>query len=185
MRRLSVVVVALAVLAVASACTLRGADAPPRPAAEKGEAGSIPINWDQPIIGATTVSRAEDASALVTFLPVVPRGLPPASKAMASRSADAMALVFTDVTVGRYVLIERNSGMSQTQLESLAKSCDPGNGCQGRWTLTTIRNGITALSITGGPTTGLMWIEGGVTFDLYGPADTMTPAMVAQLANKI
>jgi hypothetical protein len=88
-------------------------------------------------------------------------------------------------TCPTYVLIERNSGWSQSQLKSLAKSCDPSHGCEGRWTLTTIRNGVTALSIVGDRTTGLIWLEGGITFDLYGPSETMTPAVMLQLTNEV
>lgn len=139
--------------------------------------GKPPINWDNPIIG-TDVATTTEAAAHVSFTPFVPKGLGnPVRIQVDSPSADhggmTVAFVYQHPAYGRFFLIERKSSTTQADLEALA-GCNHDAGCEGEWTLVKLKNGTNGLLITGGPTTGIMWLSNGVLLDVFGPIDTFT-----------
>lgn len=139
--------------------------------------GKPPINWDNPIRG-TDVATTAEAAAHVSFTPLVPKGLGnPVRIQVDSPSADhagmTAAFVYQHPAYGRFFLIERKSSTTQADLEALA-GCNHAAGCEGEWTLVKLKNGTNGLLITGGPTTGIMWLSNGVLLDVFGPIDTFT-----------
>ena len=142
-----------------------------------------PINWDKPLVGATEVTSFSDAARHLNFKAIAPRLALSPLKIMVS-DGEAVAWVYQDPTMGRFILIENRTQFTQAQLEALA-GCDHQTGCEGQWTLTKIRNGTTALLIAGNRTTGVMWLRSGVTFDVYGPSDSFTVDMATNVADRI
>jgi hypothetical protein len=153
------------------------------PATQSPTTEGPPINWDKPLGGATEVTSVPDAATHLNFAPIAPRLALRPLKIMVS-GGEAVAWVYQDAAMGRFILIESKSSFTQGQLEALAV-CDHQAGCEGQWTLAKIRNGTTALLIVGGRTTGLMWLHSGVTFDVDGPSASFTVDMAKSVANGI
>ncbi len=91
----------------------------------------------------------------------------------ANHAGTTVAFVYQHPAYGRFLLIERTSSTTQADLEALA-GCNHAAGCEGEWTLVKLKNGTNGLLITGGPTTGIMWLSNGVLLDVFGPIDTFT-----------
>jgi hypothetical protein len=153
----------------------------------KPEGGGIgPIDWKNgsPLVGGLSVPSLASATSIVVFdatlpsntspptaiyvtNPVAPKNEPPIPV-----SDLEMGAVFDDATYGLFWLIESPPKMSQADLEDLAATCDPDQGCVGSWTIATLSDGTRALEITGaGLNTGMMWLSKGVFFELAGPPD--------------
>lgn len=144
------------------------------------------IDWDRPLSG-TNVDSSDQAGDYVSFTPLVPKGLGKPQRIMVdSASRDhagrTVALVYQHPVYGRFFVIESKSSMTQASLEGLA-GCDHATGCVGEWTLVRLRNGANGLLITGGPTTGIIWLSQGFMIDIMGPIDTFSVADAIRLAN--
>lgn len=79
-----------------------------------------PINWDMPIGAAVEVTKPGDATAYLTFTPIVPRALPVPLRLLASQPANTIAWIYQDPMMGRFILLETRTQWTQAQLESLA-----------------------------------------------------------------
>ena len=146
------------------------------------------IDWDKPING-TVVATDEEAAADVSFAPVVPRALGKPTKIMVDNpsgkhAGKTVAWVFQHPSHGRFFVIEGFSAWTQTSLEALA-TCDPSKGCEGRRALVKLQNGTIGVLITGGPTTGIIWLWHGLTFDVYGPIETFSDASAMSVVNSL
>ena len=147
-----------------------------------------PIDWDRPI-GGIYVATNDEAAAHISFAPLVPRGLGDPVKIMvndpaADHAGTTVAWVYQHPTHGRFFVIEGFTSFTQTSLVALA-TCDPAKGCEGKRALLQLKNGATGVLITGGPTTGILWLWHGLTFDVYGPIDTFSVASARTVADSI
>jgi len=147
-----------------------------------------PINWDRPI-GGIYVATNDEAAAHISFAPLVPHGLGNPVKIMvddpaADHAGKTVAWVYQHPTHGRFFVIEGFTAFTQTSLEALA-TCDASKGCEGQRALLQLKNGATGVLITGGPTTGIIWLWHGLTFDEYGPIETFRVGSAKAVADAI
>ena len=153
-----------------------------------GQGERLPINWDNPIAG-TSVTSSDEAAAHVSFAPLVPTALGPPIKVIVdnglrSHAGMTIAWVYQHPSYGRFVVIEGKASWTQASLEALVV-CDPAKGCEGRRALVSMKTGANGLLVTGGPTTGIIWLWQGLTFDVYGPIDTFSVADAKAVADAI
>lgn len=102
----------------------------------------------------------------------------------ADHAGTTVAWVYQHPTHGRFFVIEGFTAFTQTSLEALA-TCDPSKGCEGQRALFRLKNGATGVLITGRPTTGILWLWQGLTFDVYGPIDTFRVPSAKTVADSI
>jgi hypothetical protein len=93
--------------------------------------------------------------------------------AVVSPQDRAVNLIYEHPTYGRFALIEQLSQTTQTELEALA-GCDLAKGCEGSWSVITIKGATKALLIVGPGSTSVTWLAGDVRFDLLGPPETFS-----------
>lgn len=147
-----------------------------------------PVNWDEPMSG-TTVGSNSEASGHLSFNPVVPANIAApiriiVDSASSTKSGQQVAYVFQDPVYGRFVLTEGITRYTQASLDALA-DCTASTGCEGTWTQFPLSNGRRGLLITGGPTTGIIWLDKGVTFDVFGPVATFSIAAAQTIADEL
>lgn len=184
---------AVSVSFLLSACA-RSTGSPVAASAPNQDAGAGlgPIDWtkDTPLVGGLEVSSVDEANGYLAFKASLPSNAsPPASMYVTNPKVPAneppfpvrevaLGAVFQDPKVGPFWLIERESTMSQADLEALAANCDSEHGCEAQVTVVTLVTGTRALAIRGPETTGLIWLEGDLYFNLVGPATfTLDDAM--------
>ena len=144
--------------------------------------GQPSVDWERPIIGGTEVADLAHATAQLTFVASAPRVASAIVRILVGN--DSIAWVYQDSVIGRFVLIESHSVWTQQQVEALA-TCDPADGCEGTWALVKIRGGISALFISGRQSTGVIWLENGVTYDLFGPPGSFTRPVSISVADSV
>jgi hypothetical protein len=147
-----------------------------------------PIDWDRPMVGLTVASNTQAADHL-SFTPILPSNIGTPIRIIvddedSNRGGQQVAYVFQDPVYGRFVLIEGITTFTQASLDALS-DCTKSTGCQGTWAQLPLSNGRRGLLITGGPTTGIMWLQGGVTFDVFGPVDTFAIPAAQAVANSL
>lgn len=147
-----------------------------------------PVNWKSPFIDSVRVTGVAAAASKLAFVPVLPPSLgQPASVVVrgdVSTPADqAVGFVFDNAPFGRFIAIEEPTQMSQDELENLAKSCDPAQGCEGTWSLIKLQDGTRALRIDGPVSNGVMWLHNGIRLDVFGPPDGFAPEAALTVAN--
>ena len=150
-----------------------------------------PFSVDDPLVNGIPTTEGEAASHLA-FDPVVPEALgEPLRLVMTTpdvagtRKEDlAFAVVYDHPDYGRFYIVQAVPQTTQAELESLA-GCDPSQGCEGEWSLVTIRSGVTALLIEGPVANSVIWLEDGVRFDVVGPAETFSAEEVLEVANRV
>lgn len=161
--------------------------------------GSGPdIDWDSlnsPTIGVPSV---EAALPLLPFTPIVPAaelGAPSkiivSDPSVFSKENRGLGLRFDHPSYGRFWVTQDPlpSGISQEQLqadlESLADCED--RGCEGEWSLETIRGGIRGLLLIAPPhgATAVEWYENGIEMSVMGPPDAFTGEEALAAANRL
>ena len=197
MAKRAAVLMAVAAVAIAAAAIILMASAPVPDV--PGGHGGVPtgqrapappsIDWDHPIVGVTVASSSE-AYGHLSFTPTLPvkMGAPlriMVDDAHSNRAGRQIAWVFQHPIYGRFVLTESITTFTQASLDALSDCTKSTGGCQGTWTRLPLNHGRHGLLITGGPTTGILWIENGVTFDVYGPVDTFAVTAAQAVANNL
>lgn len=158
-------------------------------ASERSHAGRDLPDWNYALTSPVVVSNSAEAAAYLSFRPIIPNTTGSlvrvtVSNAHRDHAGKVVAWVYRDPNADPYLVIESISQWNQARLESLA-GCNHKTGCEGEWTMVGIRNGTRALRITGGPTTVLIWLEGGVTFELIGPRMTLSVPEAMAIANQV
>lgn len=148
----------------------------------------LPINWNNPLGVGVEVSSVQSVMGQLAFTPVQP----PASLGDAvgvfvsppeiDLQERAIGWVYQSSTYGRFFITEEISQTTQQELESLA-GCDPNTGCEGSWTVVTLQDGTRGLLIAGPASTGIVWLNGNLRFDVFGPPDTFTVSNATAVAN--
>jgi len=152
-----------------------------------GEPGEI--DWTQPFVDTNKVSGVAAAATVAGFAPVVPQALgsPAAVAVHGSYRPQAVGLVFNTPAFGRFIVLEdRAQPNEQEFLENLAATCHPQTGCEGSWTMISLKNGIRALLIANPDVSnGVLWVENGLSFDAFGPSDTFSVADAEAVAGEL
>jgi len=194
MKRLATLVcggVALAV-GVVALTTGSGHSAQARSESHNNESGGLgPVDWSRPLMNAVTVPSASAASKSLAFQPAAPSSLgtptsiqitnPQAAGASSDRS---LALIYDNPSLGgRFWVLEHPAGATtSSELSAIAASCTPASGCEGTANMISLGNGVSALHLEGA-TEGIIWVQGGVYYDVVGPADTFTAPDATSVAN--
>lgn len=157
--------------------------------ARQRDKGEPLVNWNRPFIDGINSPSVAAAESALPFKPALPAaaGTPVAvyihGDIGAHPEQQALGLVFDSSSSGQFIVTEEPTKSSTAELQQLAATCDPNNGCQGSWTMVTLSDGTPALQIAADVSTGLIWIHNGVRYDVYGPATTFNSAQATQLAN--
>ncbi len=190
-RFLGLVVVSLSLSACAERATQAGsgggdpAESPPIMIDEGPEP-----QWDNVLVGGVEMSTVDEAEALLAFSPSVPSGIEPPAKVVVNGLAEeapaaTMAMRFETQQYGMFWLIEQVSQTDQKELETLAATCDPEQGCQGTWSLTELGDGTVALAIEGQKTTSIIWLDGSVRLELVGPPESFGLSQAKSVADSL
>ncbi len=182
------VVLAVGVVTIVGACGGSG----PRPGGEeRPAAGGEPVaDWNDPLVNGVEVSGTQAASTLLPFVPRLPAELGDPGRvlvtdpASADREARVFAAMYDHPSYGRFWVIERVAEMTQEELRSWAE-CERTTGCEGSWSLVTVGDGIEAILIEGPVATSVVWLSGQVSFDVVGPADTLTGKEAVEIADLV
>ncbi len=160
---------------------------PPSP-----RAGDLPIDWNaSPLVNGQPAASLAVAASDLTFTPREPAQMGPPVEILVTAptgstpASRVVAFVYQDPSYGRFWLIEQESQTSQTELEALASTCDPTQGCEGTWSLQPLGDGTNALSISGQQANGLFWLRNGVLFNVLGPPGTFSMTAAIKVANSI
>jgi hypothetical protein len=147
------------------------------------------LRFDRPpLADAREVASPAAAAPELAFPPVVPREVGPPQKSWINTQSDrahqVLALLYDDSTRGRFFVIEspRDTDVTpegaQQSLEQMATECaDPSAGCEGAWSVITLKDGTRALLIEGDPdipdqTTSVLFYRANVLFNIVGPVAT-------------
>jgi len=123
----------------------------------------------------------------LSFTPAYPGGVGAPSKIEVSDPSGlepnqrALGLVYQDPSYGRFWVIEEVSETTESWLKGLA-SCDHSSGCEGSWSLVTLKDGTTAVDFAGS-TNGVLWLYNGVRYDVFGPPATFSTDDALAVAN--
>lgn len=155
--------------------------------------GLGPVDWSKPFVDQTTEPSLTSARSLLAFVPLAP-SLPPAptqvvitSPASAvDVSQRAVALIYDDAALGgRFWVIEHPARFTTTAvLSEIAAACTPQVGCEAQEQMIALANGQQALQMVGN-TAGVIWVQGGVYYDVVGPSPSFTAQDAVTVANAI
>jgi hypothetical protein len=179
-RWLTVIVVAVVcgvTVGVAVAASHRGSGVPP----------SRSVDWAGTFgPGSRSVTLATAAS-LLAFTPVAPQGVSAPTVVYVNREPlprRSVELQFNDPTYGVFRLDESPAQVTQAQLLAEA-TCPAETTCPSALSIASLTAGVQGLSISGSTSTGLMWIQGGVVYDAYGPPKTFSTKDAVAIADQI
>jgi hypothetical protein len=153
--------------------------------------GDHAVNWDDPIVLGVPMASTDALSESLSFQAVIPTPLgdplsvmvnDPASFTRADRG---FAVQYQTADKGRFWLMEEPSDMTQKDLEAIPAQCDPAQGCQGSWSLTTLNDGTVGLVIDGPASVGVVWLRDGIYIDVMGPSGSFTTDEAVKMANAV
>ena len=179
----------LALIATATIASGRSAPKLVPVRTENGEQNGEKPNWDAPFVDSVSVPGLAVAASKVAFHPKAAAALGKASGtfvhgSVPDRARQAVAFVYDHKTYGRYIVVELPTAMKPEALAEMAAACQ--TGCEGSWTMIDLPNGLRGLLVAGPVSNGVVWVDGKVRFDLFGPAETFSvdaaKAMAAELA---
>lgn len=138
---------------------------------------ALKIDWSAPPL-CIPLKDGADPGSFLAFSPISPKvGTPEATFVTdpeeAPRSARGVFFVYQGPSGTIYWISESISEINHGDLERLASTCDPRRGCQGTWSLVTIREGTEAVLIQGvgsDATTSLVWLRGRLRMQIMGPS---------------
>ena len=150
------------------------------------------LQWDgSMLVYSLEVSSIPEAATKLPFVPIASLTLgdpisifvsDPAAVPVEDR---AISLTYQHPSYGRFVLGEQLSQTTQQELEALADGCDPSQGCEGTWTIVTIRETTKALLVAGPGSTFMSWLVGPIRINLLGPPDTFDTSEAMAVANSV
>lgn len=153
--------------------------------------GPSAVDWDDPLVGGTAVTESE-ASNLLAFSPVIPADLGTPEAILVNQTQNlnpsfrVLALIYEHPDYGKFWILERVPQATQAVLEAHAGPCDPALGCEGSWTMTQLDLLTRALQIEGGPlANALIWLKGGIQFDVLGPSDSFNASDAQEIAQSL
>lgn len=147
------------------------------------------IDWDHPFTDGVNVPSVAAAGAVLPLTPVAPQSLGSPAKIVVHDPTQTppdqagVALVYHSPKYGTFEAIEDVTRTSETELAALAAGCDPSNGCEGTWKMVDLAGGKRALLVAGPQTTGLIWVDNGHRFDVYGPSGSFSVSTATSVAN--
>jgi hypothetical protein len=153
-------------------------------------AGIGPVDWARPPAGKRVDSIAAAAASLA-FAPARLR-----TRALGSPTifvggpSGELTLVYdhaADARIWRretYRVIERPARSTTTGvLRAIARACVARGGCDASARMIALRGGRDGLLLTGTTTTEVIWVEGGIYFDVLGPSNRFNGPVALSVAN--
>lgn len=169
-----------------------GAGQTPSPTSEPSEvvAGGQPIDWENPIAIGVPLPSLDALGDVVSFQPVLPAmGEPLNLLVNDPESFDELdrgfGAQYETADGGLFWLLEEPSDMAQKDLEGIPAQCDPAEGCQGKWSLTTLDDGTVGLLVEGPVSVGLVWLHKGIYLDVIGQPGDVTGGEAIEAANSV
>lgn len=140
--------------------------------------------------GGARVHSIAEAAASLAFTPVVarrfPRRLGPPT-IVVDRLFGELALLYNQSDSRKhwpfedYSVTERPAGSTTTGvLRAIAKACVSKGGCEASARMIPLKYGNEGLLMTGTAATGLIWVDGGVYFDVSAPSNGPVVQIVAE-----
>ena len=186
--------VTLLILVVVGTAGCGGLHAP-RAGTPSGTPPPIPartINWEQPLRGGVIRDSVQDASDELMFAPIAPAGLGTPEKILitdpgASDLPDrTIVFVYDHPVFGTFSIEELRATITQEQLERLLTCGEEEVGCDASgYSLVKVRGDITALLNAGSVSTNISWLEQDLFVLIIGPAETLSPDEIVQIASLI
>jgi hypothetical protein len=145
------------------------------------------IDWGRPLVDQVTVPSIAAAATKADFPIVAPSGSGAPSEVVTDSPAEHVVLIYDNKLGGRYWVIEHKSEIDTGVLKEWVDVCSPENGCKGKWTMVDLDGGRQGVLIVGpeGTSTGVIFIDGGMYYDVMGPPDTFSPTMAVATANDV
>jgi hypothetical protein len=139
--------------------------------------------WEGPPFYGVAASSLADVAGSLAFRPVAPSSLgdPDAifetDPAQAPGSGRALSLRYGDTSMRRYWLLERPSLSTTTSLlREIGSKCTRASGCKARASMIDLGGGVSALKLENVLMNRIIWVEGGVYYEVVGSGRTFTPA---------
>jgi hypothetical protein len=156
-----------------------------------GEMESEGIDWSRPPFpDAEWVAGLSVAASRVAFKPVIANSLGKLAsvyvhRLLPTRVKQMVGLVYDHPSYGRFFLVEGPTDGNTARLAAWADQCKPENGCEGTWRMIDLTPNLRGLMVAGPVSTGVVWIVGGVAYDLYGPTESFTTYAATVLASAV
>jgi hypothetical protein len=145
--------------------------------------------WDRPPFYGVAASSLADAAGSLAFRPVAPSSLGDPSAifetdpAQTPGSGRLLSLRYDDTSKGRYWLLERPSLSTRTSLLSeIASKCTRKSGCKAIASMIDLGGGVSALSLENVLMNRIIWVQGGVYYEVVGAGTTFTPSRALAVA---
>jgi hypothetical protein len=145
--------------------------------------------WDGPLSYGVSVGSIDDAAGSLAFRPVAPSSLgkPDAvvetDPAHASASDRVLSLRYDDVPKANYWLVERPSLTTTTSLlREIASDCTRTSGCKDNASTIELGAGVSALKLEDAAVNRIIWVEGGVYYEVIGSSGTFLPRHALSVA---
>jgi hypothetical protein len=146
----------------------------------------------QPFVDDLPVANVASVESQLSFHASAPAsvGKPEAVYLHQTYRPQALGLVYRD-GLGHFLVTEEQIDMTQDEqvqgLEQLAATCDPAAGCEGSWTMQDLQDGTPALVISNPPdgANAVIWIHGGVRFQVFGAASRFNLTNALDVANAV
>jgi hypothetical protein len=137
-------------------------------------------NWDKP--GGVQVADLKEAAPYLSFTPVAPRGLGPASKLLVGGtkpdlSAKTLLWVYEQPVYGRFWVRESIAEVDQAWIDSRRNN---PTGCS-EDSVVTLQSGTKA-ALSVGRWTSIMWLDVGLLIDVLG---TFSKGQALEVANRV
>jgi hypothetical protein len=148
-------------------------------------------NWDNLIPQAVVesdLSQAESDLGFVVVEPSAKLGTPAQITATDSQlvptDGQELGIQYKGDQYGLYWVLELPTETTQEQLEALVALCDPTKGCEGKWSIVSLQNGIQAVLVIDPSVTTISWLQAGIRIEVTGPAETLTGDDAVAIANE-
>ena len=157
------------------------------------QAGPYLTFWDTFLTDGTSVPSVDDAAGSLAFLPVAPSSLgnPSAIRetnpAQAPASDRVLSVRYDRASGWPYWLLERPSGSTTTSLlGDIAAKCTRASGCKEMTAeMIDLGGGVLALRLEDGVINRIVWVEGGVYYEVIGGASTFTSSDALAAAKNV
>jgi len=150
--------------------------------------GPYLTSWDGMLTDGVAASSVSDAASSLGFRPVAPASLGDPSAIQESDPATplrdrTLSLRYDDAAKGSLWLLERPSLTATTSLlKEIASECTRASGCKDTASMLDLGGGVTALSLEDPVSNRIVWVDGGVYYEVVVPATTFTSADAISIA---
>ncbi len=138
--------------------------------------------WDGPLSYGVSVGSIDAAAGSLAFRPVAPSSLGKPDAVVETDPADApasdrvLSLRYDGVPKASFWLVERPSLTTTTSLlREIASDCTRASGCKDNASMIELGAGVSALKLEDAAVNRIVWVEGGVYYEVIGSSGTFLP----------